>query len=65
MYHVNAQGVDDRMINVHYYYYPPEQKKKKKKKRRRRRRIEEFRLDSNDCLFVLICAGINFVGGYK
>ena len=21
MYHVNAQGVDKRMINVHYYYY--------------------------------------------
>ena len=20
MYHVNAQGVDERMINVHYYY---------------------------------------------
>ena len=21
MYHVNAQGVDESMINVHYYYY--------------------------------------------
>ena len=21
MYHAGAQGVDDRMINVHYYYY--------------------------------------------
>ena len=21
MYHMNAQGVDERMINVHYYYY--------------------------------------------
>ena len=21
MYEVNAQGVDERMINVHYYYY--------------------------------------------
>ena len=21
MYHVRAQGVDERMINVHYYYY--------------------------------------------
>ena len=21
MYHVSAQGVDERMINVHYYYY--------------------------------------------
>ena len=21
MYHVIAQGVDERMINVHYYYY--------------------------------------------
>ena len=21
MYHVNAQGVDERMINVHCYYY--------------------------------------------
>ena len=20
MYHVSAQGVDERMINVHYYY---------------------------------------------
>ena len=32
------------------------EKKKKKKK--------EFRLDdSNDCVFI--CAGVNFVGGYK
>ena len=23
MYHVSAQGVDERMINVHYYYYDP------------------------------------------
>ena len=21
MYHVSAQGVEERMINVHYYYY--------------------------------------------
>ena len=21
MYHVSAQSVDERMINVHYYYY--------------------------------------------
>ena len=21
MYHVSGQGVDERMINVHYYYY--------------------------------------------
>ena len=21
MYHVSAQGVDERMMNVHYYYY--------------------------------------------
>ena len=21
MYHVSAQGIDKRMINVHYYYY--------------------------------------------
>ena len=21
MYHVSAQGVDERMITVHYYYY--------------------------------------------
>ena len=21
MYHVSAQGVDERMIKVHYYYY--------------------------------------------
>ena len=28
MYHVSAQGIDERMINVHYYYYllPPDQK---------------------------------------
>ena len=24
MYHVSAQGVDERMINVHYYYYHPQ-----------------------------------------
>ena len=23
MHHVIAQGVDERMINVHYYYDPP------------------------------------------
>ena len=23
MYHVNAQGIDERMINVHYYYIRP------------------------------------------
>ena len=23
MYHVSAEGVDERMINVHYYYYGP------------------------------------------
>ena len=33
--------------------------KKKKKKRKKK----EFRLDSNDCGFI--CAGVNFVGGYK
>ena len=21
MYHVSAQGIDERIINVHYYYY--------------------------------------------
>ena len=21
MYHVSAQGIDERMLNVHYYYY--------------------------------------------
>ena len=21
MYHVSAQGIDERMINVHYYHY--------------------------------------------
>ena len=21
LYHVNAQGVDERMVNVHYYHY--------------------------------------------
>ena len=21
MYHVSVQGVDERMVNVHYYYY--------------------------------------------
>ena len=24
MYHVSAQGVDERMINVHYYYLSTE-----------------------------------------
>ena len=24
MYHVSGQGVDERMINVHYYYYSVE-----------------------------------------
>ena len=27
MYHVSAQGVDERMINVHYYYYYKETRK--------------------------------------
>ena len=26
MYHMSAQGVDERMINVHYYYYRPDLK---------------------------------------
>ena len=34
--------------------HPPRVKKKEE---------EEFRLDSNDCGFI--CAGVNFVGGYK
>ena len=29
----------------------------------KKRRKKEFRLDSNDCGFI--CAGVNFVGGYK
>ena len=33
MYHVSAQGVDERMINVHYYYYIKAINKKKKKTR--------------------------------
>ena len=28
MYHVSAQGVDERMINVHYYYYCNHSRKK-------------------------------------
>ena len=38
-------------------------KEKKKKKRREREKEKKFRLDSNDCGFI--CAGVNFVGGYK
>ena len=37
-----------------------EEKKKREKKEKKR---EEFHLDSNYCGFI--CAGINFVGGYK
>ena len=33
------------------------------KKREREKKKKEFRLDSNDCGFI--CAGVNFVGGYK
>ena len=29
----------------------------------KKRRKKKFRLDSNDCGFI--CAGVNFVGGYK
>ena len=36
--------------------HPPRVKKKRRKKK-------EFRLGSNDCGFI--CAGVNFVGGYK
>ena len=38
MYHVSAQGVDERMINVHYYYgilavtLKKEEKKKEREK---------------------------------
>ena len=28
MYHVSAQGVDERMINVHYYYKKDQNNKK-------------------------------------
>ena len=41
--------------------HPPRVKKKKKKKKEEEEK--EFRLDSNDCGFI--CAGVNFVGGYK
>ena len=27
MYHVSAQGIDERMINVHYYYYAVEERR--------------------------------------
>ena len=37
--------------------HPPRVKKKREKKKK------EFRLDSNDSGFI--CAGANFVGGYK
>ena len=30
---------------------------------KKERKKKEFRLDSNDCGFI--CAGVNFVGGYK
>ena len=43
--------------------HPPRVNKKKKKKKKRKKKKKEFRVDSNDCGFI--CAGVNFVGGYK
>ena len=46
MYHLSAQGVDERMINVHYYYYGlnciytnifKEKKKEKKRKKKEKK----------------------------
>ena len=39
MYHVSAQGIDERMINVHYYYYLSEA-------------IERFKIKSKQLKFL-------------
>ena len=39
--------------------HPPSGREKKKKKEEKK----EFYLNLNDCGFI--CAGVNFVGGYK
>ena len=49
MYHVSAQGVDERMINVHYYYYYHQHHHKKKKKK-------VIRLESEECVDCFISA---------
>ena len=38
-------------------------KRKKKKKKEKKKKKKAFSLDSNDSGFI--CAGVNFVGGYK
>ena len=40
MYHVSAQGIDERMINVHYYYYYKEIYSSSFVKKRRRKKKE-------------------------
>ena len=53
MYHVSAQGVDERMINVHYYYYLGTQ-----------RNGEEGTLlhKTTNLVFVLVAKHISFQG---
>ena len=45
MYHVSAQGVDERIINVHYYYYYYSTEEKAELGRRRsKRRIKKAKV---------------------
>ena len=40
-YHVSAQGVDERMINVHYYYYYAHIKQQQPKAGKARKQIPD------------------------
>ena len=53
---VEATGLAPNHALKHETHSPRVKEEKRKKER-------EFRLDSNDCGFI--CAGVNFVGGYK
>ena len=46
MYHVSAQGVDERMINVHYYYYKADENTQR-------------RSDENPPLFLRDCSSLS------
>ena len=51
------------MRRIHTGQKKEEKKKKKRESEREKKEEEEYRLDSNDCGFI--CAGVNFVDGYK
>ena len=53
MYHVIAQGVDERAINVHYYYYLLLTTAKEQKQRANNQNWTELRLNASYTVYGL------------